>query len=186
MKKEQRTWHSSEDRELSQLAVLQDIFVDPGRKKPKKKKWLEKRVFACECVSKEPSPGWFGSREKYVCVCVGDYLSVQDCTAAQVLSSTWSHVLEEAKRRTCSKRFTPFPPGTDHLANSCALSCRQRWERYFPSFFWKQGRALPATGKHINSAHWPSCSEVKNKLIFYQKACLDLPDRSTKGQEEHE
>lgn len=105
-----------------------------------------------------------------VFVCVGDYLSVQDCTAAQVLTSTWSHVLEKAKRRACSKRFTPFPPGTDSLATVVRYSVVRR--DIFPrSFGSRGGHCQPqvTTSTLLTdpaAARWRTNSSFTKKLVW--------------------
>lgn len=105
-----------------------------------------------------------------VFVCVGDYLSVQDCTAAQVLTSTWSHVLEEAKRRACSKRFTPFPSGTDSLATVVHYSVVRR--DIFPrSFGSRGGHCQPQVNTSTlltdpAAARWRTNSSFTKKLVW--------------------
>lgn len=62
---------------------------------------MEKCVVACECVCVYETKSRMiklvrqdcARARTRVCVCVGDYLSVQDCTAAQIY--TWSHVQHE-------------------------------------------------------------------------------------------
>lgn len=53
------------------------------------------------------------AREVCVCVCVGDYLSVQDCTVAQVLPSTCSHVLGGAGETHLLGAFLTVSPCKD-------------------------------------------------------------------------
>lgn len=175
---------SCEDRELlAEQHTPESLWAGQGKKSRNPTEWVLLRNVSLrvyKCVSKEPSPGWLGLREKCVCVCVvrlPEHARLHSCPGFNVNVKSCAG---RAGETHLLKAFHTISPGKDNLATVVCRSVVGSGRDIFLRSFGSRG------GKHINSAHWPSCSEVKNKLIFYQKACLDLLDRSTMGQEEHE